>query len=260
MTKLNEDCDVKRRHKQLAKLSSKIRSKQAQNENATQGQSYCYPANCSDEKQATIVRVTLTARDTEGLPRQCPLCRRPNPPSTPPFDATIAADHRSHPSTPPIDATIRCHHSPTTTHQLLLHFGIVNPCRTSGSITFSGQYRRRAQTNFRCILSQLVFDSYLSTVAVPSHYHQVLRAIHQHLISQFSPSQSCHSSHRNLQSRRGQHHRRHRSHPGHRHHHSPKRRTHQLLLHFDIVNPSRDSGSISFPCLFRRRAQPNFQG
>ena len=83
--------------------------------------------------QATSVRISVTAGDTEGLPRQCPLCRRLQStidanhrhPSTPPFGATFDANHRSHPSTPSIDATNR-RHQPVhmlTTHQLPLHFG-----------------------------------------------------------------------------------------------------------------------------------------
>ena len=109
-----------------------------------------------------------------------------------------------------------------------------------------------------------------TTVVAPSPYQQVLRTIHQHLVSQFSPSQSCHPSLPSLQNRWGQHHRRHRDHrsnhrrhrrhPSQLHHHSPNLGTHQLLFNFDIVNPSRASGSISFPGLFRRRAQRSFQG
>ena len=67
----------------------------------------------------------------------------PSPPSTPPFDATNRRRHRCHPGH-------RHNQSPhLTTHQLLLHFGIVNPSRTSGSIIFPSQFRRRAQPNFR---------------------------------------------------------------------------------------------------------------
>ena len=80
MTKLTEDCE-KGDTSSWPKLSSKIRSKLSQNESETQGQK---PLN--------------------RLPRQCPLCRRPQ--------STIDANRRRHPSTPPIDATIRRYQSP----------------------------------------------------------------------------------------------------------------------------------------------------
>ena len=109
--------------------------------------------------------------DIEGLPRQCPLCRRPQSTidandrrhlSKPPFEATFDAHHRSHPSTPPNVATNQSisdnppalftlghHHSPNQrTHQLLLHFDNTNPSRTSGSAINPGLFRRRAQLVF----------------------------------------------------------------------------------------------------------------
>ena len=49
------------------------------------------------QRASNTVRVTLTTGDTEILPRQCPLCRRPQ--------STIDANHRRHPSKP-----TRSHH------------------------------------------------------------------------------------------------------------------------------------------------------
>ena len=178
MTKLIEDCGTETQA--ASKSVSKTRSKLSQNENATQGQKATGILQTVQTKsKTTTVRVTVTTGDTEGLPCQCHLCRRPQP--------TIDANHRRHPSTPPFIADHPHHrrhrshpghghyHSPNpTSYQLLLHFDIVYQSRTSGSISFPDQFRRGAQPKCWCILSQHIYDSYLFTVKVPSHYHQVL--------------------------------------------------------------------------------------
>ena len=133
------------------------------------------------------MRVILTG-DTEGLPRQCPLCRRPQSTidanhrrhhSKPPFEATIEAIHRRQPSTPTspyltthqILFTLGHHHKPNPrTHQLLLHVDNVNPSRASGSFSIQGLFRQRAYPvlkggNFSITLHRfLLFRSVTQTI------------------------------------------------------------------------------------------------
>ena len=95
----------------------------------------------------------------------------PSPPSTPSIDAirrrhhskplstpTIEAIHRRRQSSPPTSPYLTTHQLPlhvgsspqtrSENNQLLLHFGITNPSRTSGSAVNPVLFRRRAQPFF----------------------------------------------------------------------------------------------------------------
>ena len=91
------------------------------------------------KRQATSVRVCVTAGDTERLPRQCSLVPSiTSTPSTPPMLPQPKSDNPSgrSPSSHP------CIHQPLITN-------FVHPSRASGSISCSGQFRQRAQPIFR---------------------------------------------------------------------------------------------------------------
>ena len=216
---------MKRRHKQQANLSARYAANCHKSRTRHRDKKplvFCKLFRRNAKLPLCVSPVTATSVPSESKTSTSPVpnCVDDQPsthPSTPSIDATIRRHHHKHQGDFHVSAPL-CHphhrrhrshpghrhyHSPNlTTHQLLLHFDIVYPSRTSGSISFPGQIRRRAQPNFRCILSQHIYDSYLSTVKVPSHYHQVLRSIHQRLTSQFSPSQSCHPNHRSHRSHR----------------------------------------------------------
>ena len=87
-----EDQTVKERHLVASKLSSK-RNKYNQVERTAQ-----FSCKRLRLKASYPVHAKLTTGDTEGLPRQCLLCRRPQ---LPPFDAIDATWPPSTPSTPP---------------------------------------------------------------------------------------------------------------------------------------------------------------
>ena len=136
--------------------------------------------------------------------------RHPSKPSivAPSIEATVRRRHRSYRGQ-------RHNQSPhLTTHQLLhsessTRLEHLDP--SSSPVSDVVEHIR----NCRCILSHLVNHDWLFTVKVPSHYRHDLRSIHQRFTAQIDPSQSCHTIHLTLQSRRGQHHRRHRTHRVH---------------------------------------------
>ena len=173
---------MKRRHKQLANLPAKYtanclrwrsRNKDKKNTGILQP--------VQTKSKATTVRVTVTAGDTEGLPRQCPLCfpshRRHR-------------RHRSHPGH-------RHYHSPNlTTHQLLLHFDIVNPSASLASFVqeHSQIFGVFCPSTYTTIISPLLKIHRIATRTSGTYTNvSLLKILHL---------RACHPNHRSHLSRR----------------------------------------------------------
>ena len=96
MTKLNRT--VKERHQAAGKTVKQEKQNQTNTRERHKGKTAVLLQSVQTESKLPLCVSNLTTGDTEGLPRQCPLCRRPQlPPSMP--------------STEAIDATIRRHQS-----------------------------------------------------------------------------------------------------------------------------------------------------